>query len=818
MFKQLFGGRASTGIPMDMVLSRLSTNLMLADKDLNITYVNPAVQTMLIGIESDLRKDLPMFDARNLVGQNIDIFHKNPAYQRHMLTELRGQHRAQITVGGRNLSFVACSMDSPTGERLGYAVEWLDVTSEVKMAKLQQDIADTLAAAASDDLTARVNLDGVREEDLEVCHSVNMLIETLDRLDTELREMSAAHQAGEIDAVIDERKFTGNFRAVAKSINEMVGGHLAVKKQAMAVFKSFGEGDFDAPMEQLPGKKAFINDTIEQVRTNLKGLIAQMNHMSTEHDRGEIDATVNVSDFRGGFAAMAQGVNDMVGSHIAVKKMAMAVVKSFGEGDFDAPMEQLPGKKAFINDTIEQVRANLRALVADATMLSQAAVAGRLETRADASRHAGGFRAIVEGVNETLDSVIGPLNVAADYVDNIARGSIPPKITETYQGDFNTLKNNLNTCIDAVDALVADAGLLAKAAVEGRLETRADANKHQGDFRTIVEGVNQTLDSVIGPLTEVNRVLTALEQGDLTKTISQEYAGTLEQLRQATNNTVDQLARTVGDVITASSQLSDASHQIGSTSQALSSSASQQAASVEETSSSIEEMGASINQNSDNAKVTDGIASSASAAAVEGGEAVQRTVEAMKQIAGKISVIDDIAFQTNMLALNATIEAARAGEHGKGFAVVASEVGKLAERSQLAAQEIAELAAGSVSTAERAGALLDDIVPGIRKTSDLVQEIAHASAEQSGGVSQVTVAMRQMSQLTQQNASASEELAATAEQMTAQTGSLEELMRFFTVDSARSGVQKAGRAVVPVQSRKAEPAAATFADSDFERF
>jgi len=248
------------------------------------------------------------------------------------------------------------------------------------------------------------------------------------------------------------------------------------------------------------------------------------------------------------------------------------------------------------------------------------------------------------------------------------------------------------------------------------------------------------------------------------------------------------LSRLVGEVMAATDQLAQASHQIAGASQSLSQTATEQAASVEETSASIEQMGAAIAQNSENAKITEGIAAKAASEAVDGGDAVRQTVTAMKQIATKIAIIDDIAFQTNMLALNATIEAARAGEHGKGFAVVASEVGKLAERSQIAAQEIGELAIGSVRTAERAGDLLEEIVPSIRRTSDLVQEIAAASAEQSGGAVQIGSAMAQMTQTTAQNASSSEELAATAEQMSGQSAALQQLMRLFS-----SGGRPGGR-------------------------
>jgi hypothetical protein len=192
---------------------------------------------------------------------------------------------------------------------------------------------------------------------------------------------------------------------------------------------------------------------------------------------------------------------------------------------------------------------------------------------------------------------------------------------------------------------------------------------------------------------------------------------------------------------------------------------------VEETTSQIDVMSASINQNSDNARVTDGMATKTTKEAVTAVQAVSQTVTAMKQIAAKIGIVDDIAYQTNLLALNAAIEAARAGEHGKGFAVVAAEVRKLAERSQEAAKEIGELAGSSVTTAERAGKLLDDIVPSIQKTSELVQEIAAASPEQSESVTQIGGAMGQLSKATQQNASASEELAATSEELSGRPSS-----------------------------------------------
>jgi len=340
--------------------------------------------------------------------------------------------------------------------------------------------------------------------------------------------------------------------------------------------------------------------------------------------------------------------------------------------------------------------------------------------------------------------------------------------------------------------------------------------------------------SITKPLNEAVGVADALAQGDLTVKIESNSKDETGMLLTSMGNMVGKLSHIIGEVNTASEALNSAAGQVSQTAQSLSQSSSEQAASVEETTASIEQMTASINQNTENAKVTDGMASKSAVEAAEGGTAVKETVQAMKQIAGKIGIIDDIAYQTNLLALNAAIEAARAGEHGKGFAVVAAEVRKLAERSQVAAQEIGQLAGSSVGMAEQAGKLLDTMVPSIRKTSDLVQEIAAASQEQSAGVGQINSAMGQLNQATQQNASASEELAATAEEMGGQSAQLTSLMSFFKINQAQGAAQFARPAVhsqasaatsrgktsrsAPAKAGKADNANASTNEQDFERF
>ncbi|QBZ89248.1 methyl-accepting chemotaxis protein [Pseudomonas viciae] len=546
-------------------------------------------------------------------------------------------------------------------------------------------LADRLVAGQLD-----VRGNGNGPERTGLLGSMDRLNGTLNQLISEMNHMSAEHDKGDIDVQIDAARFVGSYGLMAQGINDMVSGHISVKKQAMACIKSISEGDLQAPLQAFPGKKAFINVTIEHLRSTIMALIEEMRHMSDEHEKGDIDVQIDVQRFQGSYRQIAQGINDMVNGHISVKKQAMACIRSFGEGDLSAPLARFPGKKAFINDNIEQLRSNIQALIEDTQMLSANAVIGKLDTRADSTRH-------------------------------------------------------------------------------------------QGDFRRIVAGINSTLDSIVAPLSEAMEVMTALSNGDLTRSVKGDYQGSLQDLKSAVNETVSKLSQIIGEVRSSADSLSSASEEISATAQSISQSASVQAASVEETSASMEQMSASISQNTENAKVTDGMAGKASKEASEGGQAVKDTVSAMKTIAEKIGIVDSIAYQTNLLALNAAIEAARAGEHGKGFAVVAAEVRKLAERSQVAAQEIGQVAKSSVALAERAGNLLDEIVPSITKTSDLVQEIAAASEEQSIGSEQINTAMSQMSQITQQNASASEELAATAEEMSSQAEQLQELMGFFTL-------------------------------------
>lgn len=286
---------------------------------------------------------------------------------------------------------------------------------------------------------------------------------------------------------------------------------------------------------------------------------------------------------------------------------------------------------------------------------------------------------------------------------------------------------------------------------------------------------------VLNPVNVARDAALRLAEGDLRGTIVVRGKDEIAQLLTAMQTMSEKLVTIIANIRGSAEGLVQSSEQIGSTSQSLSQAATEQAATVEETSASVEQISAAVAQNSDNSRATDGIASSSAKTAAQGGEAVRETVLAMRQIADKIGLVDEIAYQTNLLALNAAIEAGRAGEHGRGFAVVAAEVRKLAQRSQEASKDIGTVAGRSVLLAERAGNLLDEMLPGIRKTADLVQEISAASSEQMTGLNQINAAVSQIAQTTQVNASAAEELNATAEEMSNQAIQLQEMMEFFQI-------------------------------------
>ncbi|CAN2041036.1 methyl-accepting chemotaxis protein [Candidatus Magnetomoraceae bacterium gMMP-15] len=420
-------------------------------------------------------------------------------------------------------------------------------------------------------------------------------------------------------------------------------------------------------------------------------------------------------------------------------------------------------------NAFRDMKSNISAVLMETDALIKAAQEGNLDSHGNADNFNGDWQKLIAGINKLIDAFVRPFKLTANYVDGIAKGNIPDKITDKYKGDFNDIINNINMLIDAMNTITNTAEAIALGDLTIEVKKRSENDRLMIALRNMIDGLN----NIVGIAEDIAR-------GNLM--VDAKVRSENDRLMQALNKMIKELSNIVMNVKSASSNVATGSNELSSSSEEMSQGSSQQAASAEEASASMEEMTSNIKQNADNAMQTEKIALKSAEDAQEGGSAVSQTVTAMKDIAQKISIIEEIARQTDLLALNAAIEAARAGEHGRGFAVVASEVRKLAERSQFAAGEISTLSSSSVDVAEQAGDMLSKLVPDIQKTAELVQEISAASNEQNTGAEQINRAIQQLDQVIQQNASISEEIASTSEELASQAEQLQNTMEFFKID------------------------------------
>jgi len=499
------------------------------------------------------------------------------------------------------------------------------------------------------------------------------------------------------------------------------------------------------------------------ISANIKSIIDESKKLSDSVENGELSSRGDVSKVSFEFAPVIAGMNMIMDSFIKPLQVSSEYINKISLGMIPAKItDEYKGKfnetKVSLNTCIDSINM----LTKDVYSLSTAAVEGKLAVRADASKHNGDFRKIVQGFNDTLDSVIGPLNVAAEYVDRISKGDIPPKITDNYNGDFNEIKNNLNTCIDSLKSLIIDdGGAVLKAAADKNLSVRMSV-KYSGFFETLKSDINNLLDTLDGSLQQV-------------------AAG--------------------------SEQVTAASLEISQGSQAVAQGASEQASSLQEISSSLHEMNSMAKRNVSNAKECQLLSTAARGITNEGVDnmkkmsaAIDRIKESANATSKIIKTIDEIAFQTNLLALNAAVEAARAGDAGKGFAVVAEAVRNLAMRSADAAKNTAKLIDESVKNSDEGVNInkevmksLEEINQQVNKVSEFVTGITEASENQSLGIEQVNTGLNQLNDVTQQNAAYSQESASAAEQLSSQAEQMKCMVACFKLSTASAPAQKSAK-------------------------
>jgi len=435
---------------------------------------------------------------------------------------------------------------------------------------------------------------------------------------------------------------------------------------------------------------------------------------------------------------------------------------------------------------------------------------GHLDWRLEIEKFETGlWQSLAGGINDMLDALVKPLDLAAQYVDDLSHGKTPPKITAKYEGHFAKLTGNLNQCIEAIETLIADASMLAAAGAAGELDRRADASRHAGAFRQIVEGFNQTLDSIAIPVADTRRVVGALAEGDLTQRVQVEARGDFAVLREAINGSLDKLSATVDEIRLAAGSMRSATSEIARGNFDLSVRTEAQAHGIEQTNAGMRSLTETLERNTGQSVHADELAQRARAQAVSGGEVVGAAVQAMKEInasssriADIIAVIDEIAFQTNLLALNAAVEAARAGDHGRGFAVVAGEVRNLAQRSATAAKEIKSLIQISVQGVEEgsrlvneSGGTLEGIVESIKRVSGIIEDVASASRQQTSSIGQLNQAVHRIEEGTQQNAALVEEIAAASKSLEEQADKMVGLVESFrTIGPVPAGRTLSSRA------------------------
>jgi len=734
------------------------------------------------------------------------------------------------------------------GERLN-----INTKDEVgEMAKAMDDFANDLQISlievmnniSEGDVSMNII---VKDEKDEISPALKKTIETIRELNKGINKLIKETTEGKLDSRGNGDLYSGEWKEIVVGINGLIDAFVAPINVTAKYVERISKGDIPEKItDTYYGDFNEIKNNLNNCIDVMNGLLIETNNLIKATQEGKLDTRGNSTAFTGDWSTLIDGVNKLIDSFVSPINVTAEYINRISKGDIPEKItDTYKGDFNEIKNNLNNCIDVMNGLLIETNNLIKATQEGKLDTRGNSTAFTGDWSTLVNGINKLIDAFVSPINVTAKYIDRISKGDIPEKITDTYKGDFNEIKNNLNNCIDNVKAMVIDANMLSKAATEGRLDTRADATKHSGDFKKIVEGINELIEAMVIPIKEVTSVMSQISRGNLEVPINGQYKGEFGVLAVSVNNTeeylkgvvgeiseiigeisrgnlvlenvkefngnfksistslntiIDSLNSVLSDINAASDQVYTGANQVSYGSQGLAQGATEQASAIEELTSSITEVAAQTRENATNANQAKDLALNVKENAEVGNRHMNEMLKSMSEINESsaniskiIKVIDEIAFQTNILALNAAVEAARAGQHGKGFAVVAEEVRNLAARSANAAKETTALIEGSIKKSEKGTEIanntakaLDEMVDGVSKAAKLVAEIAASSDEQATRISQINLGIEQVSQVVQTNSATAEESAATSKELSTQAELLKGMVSNFKLKNNKS--------------------------------